>query len=142
MNIAISESPHRGVMDQIKDREAMERMVDALEISARNLGRTGQWIIVGKHGTVQTLADRETFILYAVAKSKRKFSAIKTKLTAFGLKVVQDRGEEGSLLLKGLPNRTEAKALRAVLGLKKKPRKIVRSNNHEVSEQQVVRLSS
>ena len=111
MNIAISESPHRDIMDQIKDHEAMKRMVDALEISIRNLGRNGQWIIVGKHGTIQTLAGRATFVLYVVARSKRKFSAIKNKLTALGLRVIQDRGEQGSFFLKGLPSATAAETL-------------------------------
>ena len=88
MSIALSESPYCSVLDQIKDREAMEQMADALEISARNLGRNGQWIIIGKHGTIQTLAGRATFVLYVVARSKRKFSAIKNKLTALGLRVI------------------------------------------------------
>ena len=142
MNIAISESPHRDIMDQIKDHEAMKRMVDALEISIRNLGRNGQWIIVGKHGTIQTLGDREAFVLYVVARSRRKFSAIKRKLTAQGLKLIRDGGEQGSLLLKSLPDGIVAKSLRAVLGLKKRPSKITSSNNEEVSVPQALGSSS
>jgi hypothetical protein len=79
MNISISENPHRDVIDKINDREAMERMVDALEISIRNLGRNGQCIIVGKHGIIQTLGNREAFVLYVVATSKQKFSALRFK---------------------------------------------------------------
>src|SRR5229473_1407218 len=89
-NEFLSDNPHRGVMDQISDREGMERMVHALQVSTRNLGRNGQWIIVGKHGTVQTAEDRQTYVLYVVAHSKRKFSATKRKLIGLGLTLVRD----------------------------------------------------
>jgi hypothetical protein len=132
LNRSIPETPHRGVIDQIKDREAIERLIEALEISTRNLGRNGQWLIVGKYGTIQTLGDRETFVLYAVARSKRKFSAIKNKLIGHGMRLLDDRGEQGSLVLSGLPTEPLAKEMRTVLGLKKRPSKTMHSKNGEV----------
>ena len=78
MNIAVSESPHTGVVDQIKDREALERMIDALDISIRNLGRNGQSLSHTERTEIVSGHDPPSFLTGA----RMEIAEIKPILTA------------------------------------------------------------
>jgi hypothetical protein len=83
------------------DKEPIELFADASKISRRQV------------------FDDQSYLLYVVAYSARKWGAIKRKAKALGWELTQDGDDEGCLRL-GLPDGTQSDYLRALLGLRRR----------------------
>lgn len=104
------------------DRTHLLQLLEALEASPRLLRRDecGWWIIDGKNGFMGIWSDRpDDFLLYVAGRSKRHWSAIKRKLGF--CTPTQDGNDEGVLRLKKLPTSKEAKVIRKVIGIRRRP---------------------
>jgi hypothetical protein len=114
-------TPYHNIFELVEDKQRIEQFADALGVSHRNIHKDncGQWTISGNAGHLQTWGDRSSYVLYASAYSARKWSAIKCKAKAFGWAVTQDGDNEGCIRV-SLPNFTQSKFLRHLLGLRRK----------------------
>src|SRR5436190_3451138 len=102
------------------DRATQVTLLNALNAweSALRRDDCGAWRINGKRGHVFTWGDGQSWVLYIQAGSPRRWSNIKKQL-AF-CRVTQDGDDEGCLRLFGLPTAEQAKAIRDVLGIRKR----------------------
>jgi hypothetical protein len=102
------------------DRAAQTALLYALRASENGLRRDdcGAWRINGKRGHVFIWGDGQSWVLYVQAGSPRRWCNIKKQL-AF-CRVTQDGDDEGCLRLFGLPTPEQAKAIRELLGIRKR----------------------
>jgi hypothetical protein len=114
-------TPYHHIAELIEDRERIEQLADASEISRRNVRKDecGQWTISGVGGHVQTAGDPSSYLLHVAAYSARKWGAIKRKAKTLGWEVKQDGDDEGCFRV-GLPNEHQSEYLRALLGLRRR----------------------
>ena len=84
----------------------------------RGMGRRGDHAIHGKRGHIYP--DGDGYLLCIRAQSARLWSAAKRKLSFCQLRI--DGEDEGTLHLDHLPSPAEAKAIRQVVGLRKRRR--------------------
>jgi hypothetical protein len=84
----------------------------------RGMGRRGDHAIHGKRGHIYP--DGDGYLLCIGAQSARLWSAAKRKLSFCQLRI--DGEDEGTLHLDRLPSPAEAKAIRHVVGLRKRRR--------------------
>jgi hypothetical protein len=119
-------APYHNILELVEDKERITQFADALEISHRNIDKDtcSQWTISGRRGHVQTSGYQSSYLLYVVAHSNRKWSAIKRKAKAFGWELTQDGDDEGCFRL-GIPDGTQSDYLRALLGLRRRRRATV-----------------
>jgi hypothetical protein len=110
---------YHNILELVQNKERIEQLADALEISRRNLRKDecGQWTVSGKGRHLQTFDD-QSYLLYVVAYSSRKWGAIKRKAKALGWEVTQDGDDEGCFRF-GLPDAGQSKFLRELLGLRR-----------------------
>jgi hypothetical protein len=104
------------------DRSHLLRLSQALEASPRllRLDDCSWWIIRGRNGWIGVWSDRPVaFLLYVFGRSSRHWSAIKRKLDF--CTPSQDGDDEGVLRLEKLPTSKEAKVIREVVGVRKRP---------------------
>jgi hypothetical protein len=113
-------NPYHNIVKLVRDKERIERFAEASEISRRNVRKDecGQWTISGTGGHVQVFDD-QSYLLYVVTYSARKWGAIKRKAKAFGWELTQDGDDEGCFHV-GLPNEHQSEYLRALLGLRRR----------------------
>ncbi len=96
----------------------LERLLQALNASALALRRDacGDWAINGKYGYIY--GSGRDYLVYISTQSPRRWNSVKRQL-AF-CTVTQDGDEEGCLVLDHLPTPSEADAIRAATGIKRK----------------------
>jgi hypothetical protein len=116
-----------GKRDSDRDGRASLRVLllalDASPLSLRRdfwrgMGRKGDYAVRGKRGHIYP--DGEGYLLYARGHSARRWSAAKHKLSFCQLRI--DGDDEGTLHLDRLPSPAEAKAIRQVMGVRKRRR--------------------
>jgi hypothetical protein len=108
-----------------KQRPALLAFAEACGTRASALRRDecGDWAIFGTRGHIYAVP--EGFQLMASKASPRAWSAAKHRLS-FG-KVTQDGDAGGGVILAGLPAKSEAETIRAVLGI---PKRVEFSEGH------------
>ena len=84
----------------------------------RGMGRKGDYAIHGKRGHIYS--DADGYLLYVRGHSARQWSAAKRKFSLCQLRI--DGDDEGTLHLDHLPSPAKAKAIRQVLGVRKRRR--------------------
>ncbi len=111
---------YRNRQEEQDDKEQQERLLVALDAAPYLLRRDecGWWVIAGRHGSLQTWGDRNTWVLYIVCRSKQHWTFTKRRLGF--MKVTQDGDNEGCLRLFELPTPEQAVVIRDVLGLRKR----------------------
>jgi hypothetical protein len=131
-------TPYRNILGLVQDRERMELLADALDISRRNVQRDecGQWTIQGKRGGLLQTFDDVLYLLYVQNGSSRKWGWTKRKAEALGIEITQDGDDEGCFRLE-LPNRLQSAFIRNTLHLRKKPE---RPSNENANNQGVSAL--
>jgi hypothetical protein len=114
-------TPYRNIVDLVQDRQQIEQLANALDVSRRNIHKDecGQWTISGRWGYLQTWGDQASYLFYYVAHSERKWGAIKRKAADLGWQITQDADDQGCFCL-SLPDGVQAEALRQLLGLRRK----------------------
>lgn len=102
------------------DRRQQERLLVALDAAPSQLRRdeAGWWSIGGRHGAITTWGDGRSWMVHVVCRSARQWTITKRRLRF--MTVTQDGDEEGCFRLFALPTAAQAKAVRDVLGLKKR----------------------
>jgi hypothetical protein len=113
------------VFDADEDRAQQKGLLAALNAWDRALCRDecGAWMIRGKHGSVHTWGDRQSWAIYIVCRSVRHWSATKARLSF--CTVTHDGDHEGCLRLFELPTVEQAEAIREALGIRKRMEVIV-----------------
>ena len=120
------------IKDSMADLAQMKQFCDALEISYDNLSanKYGQRTLLGtKESPIKLIQvhdegeDHKPYIAWVVAGTPRKWSGVKTKLIGFG-KPSPEINSEGYFRFYRLPNKSEAKKIRHLLGLSKKRSKM------------------
>lgn len=116
-------------VQELQDHDlAIDAMVSALQISHKHVctDKHGIPAIKGKDTKplkmIQTVEEGEAekaYLYYVIADTKRKWSAIKSKLISFGLSLRHERDTKGYFYMRRLPSELEAKTIRGYLGLKK-----------------------
>jgi hypothetical protein len=106
--------------EERNDRQQQERLLIALDSAPSQLRRDacGWWIIGGRAGAIHTWGDDKSWLVYAMGRSTRHWTAIKRRL-AF-MTVTQDGDDEGCLRLFRLPTPKEAGLIRTALSLRKR----------------------
>jgi hypothetical protein len=100
-------------------KRPLEELLHALDASATalRLDGCGEWAIIGKLG--QIVVDGSGFLLCVTTdESARRWFNVKQRLAFCHLK--QDGDTEGCLHLDHLPNKTQARAIREALGIRKR----------------------
>ena len=125
-------TPYHNILELVHDRQRIKLLAEAMEISLRHVRKDtcDQWGIVGRTGAHLQTYDDQSYLLYVVTYSTRKWGAIKRKAKALGCEVTQDGDDEGCICL-GLPNKELAKFLRSLLGLR---RRQARSDGAPINE--------
>jgi hypothetical protein len=102
------------------DRATQTALLRALNAWERALRRDecGAWRVNGQRGHIYTWGDGKSWLLYIQADSPRHWSSIKKQLSF--CRVTQDGDDEGCLRLFGLPSPEQAKAIRDLLGIRKR----------------------
>jgi hypothetical protein len=125
LKIPAPNTAYRNLREMFQDRAQLDLLVDALEVSRRNIRKNecDQWSISGNGNRLETFQPKPP-ACYVVhidcGESVRKWSGIKRKAKALGLKVTMHCEAEGFIFLP-LPDRRQAAFIRNVLGLRKKP---------------------
>ncbi len=104
------------------DREHLLALLEALDASPSllRLDECGWWVIKASRGFIGIWSDRPADYLLGVGgNSKRHWSGIKRQLSF--CVVTQDGDEGGVLRLMRLPTPDEAKIIREVVGVRKRP---------------------
>ena len=98
-------SPYHNILELVWDKDAIEQLADALDISHRNIRKDecSQWTISGKRGHLQTWGDNYSYLLYVTAYSARKWGAVKRKANAFGWQLKHEDGNDEGCFRLGLP---------------------------------------
>jgi hypothetical protein len=106
--------------DAEANRIAQTTLKNVLNAWDRALRRDdcGAWRINGERGHIYTWADSKSWVLYVQGRSARVWSAAQKKL-AF-CRVTQNGDNEGCLRLFGLPTPEQAKAIREVVGIRRR----------------------
>jgi hypothetical protein len=117
--------------DAEADRAQQKRLLAALNASERALRRDecGAWAIGGKHGSISTWGDGDTWALFVACRSAQHWTWTKKKLSF--CMVTQDGDDEGCLRLHRLPTPSQATLIRNVVGIQKR---------RQVSEAELDRL--
>ena len=111
---------YRSRREEQHDRGQQEKLLVALVAATYQLRRDecGWWVISGRHGSLQTWGDSNTWVAYVMCRSARHWTITKNRLSF--MKVTQDGDDEGCLRLFDLPTAAQASVIRDVLGLRKR----------------------
>jgi hypothetical protein len=101
-------------------RAQQKALLAALGAQDRALRRDecGAWAISGKHGSISTWGDGETWVVFVGCRSAQHWTWTKKKLSFCS--VTQDGDNEGCLRLHQLPTPEQASVIRDVLGIRKR----------------------
>jgi hypothetical protein len=102
------------------DRAQQRELLTALGAWDRALRRDecGAWAIIGSRGTIHTIGDGQTWLVFIACRSRVHWTYTKRRL-AFCM-LCQDGDDEGTLRLHRLPTDAEATLIREVLGVRKR----------------------
>src|SRR5262245_11874809 len=102
------------------DRAQLRELLAALGARDRSLRRDecGAWAIIGSRGTIHTLGDGQTWVLFVACRSPTHWTYTKRRLAFCTL--TQDGDDEGTLRLHRLPTDAEATLIRDILGIRKR----------------------
>jgi hypothetical protein len=106
--------------DAEADRAQQKALLKALNAWDRALRRDecGAWTITGTRGSIHTLGDDRTWVLFVACRSGLHWTATKKRLGF--CEVTQDCEDEGCLRLLCLPTPEQAVVIRDVLGVRKR----------------------